>query len=561
MQCHNVMRKVIKFRLKEIRYADTPHAEQFMSMTLPAILYRHRIITHKICRLTTSVERVVVALALALYTALLIYVIPRHEPWADEAQAWELAKSLSLKSLFGTYIHYEGSPGLWHFLLWLLARMNVTYSGMHWFTGAIALTSAALLMLASPFPLPIRVLLPFTYFFAFQYAVVARSYVLFPAILFALAFVWPARRRHPFALALLLGLLANVSLHGLAVAVGLGVVLTIERYSIRKLEHERLRIWLLSAVLLSAMVGFAVWCIAPARDAGWVVIAKQMPSAVSMSGIANHSWMRHLPLHIEVAISTLFRFAHVLGYGLSSRFHMGVIVWVLLLLRLKRQGMLRYTLPVFLLAISCMYTTFSFYHAGLLWVLFLFMWWVTWPNDELILGNNKWMETALLISVLLCIASQLVWASNVIRYDASMPYSPSRDGAVILEAYLKRGYKVDVAVPSKTEANGQGEFYITDIEPYFVKEPINNKVHRFWFWGGDDDLRSKYLVDSENRSAVIVVEETTDDPRYRIEEKYLELIGYQRAEVVCGTIFYPVSDNGFACHVFYQPPNRQGRTP
>jgi hypothetical protein len=57
-------------------------------------------------------EKGAVGFALALYAGLLAYMIPRHEPWADEAQAWELAQSLSLKSLFGTYIHYEGSPGL-----------------------------------------------------------------------------------------------------------------------------------------------------------------------------------------------------------------------------------------------------------------------------------------------------------------------------------------------------------------------------------------------------------------------------------------------------------------
>src|ERR1700730_17696733 len=71
-------------------------------------------------------EKGAVALALALYAGSLAYMIPRHEPWADEAQAWELAQSLSLKSLFGTYIHYEGSPGLWHALLWLLSRLGAT---------------------------------------------------------------------------------------------------------------------------------------------------------------------------------------------------------------------------------------------------------------------------------------------------------------------------------------------------------------------------------------------------------------------------------------------------
>ena len=189
-------------------------------------------------KLSPSIEKTLVTLTLAPYAALLAYVIPRHEPWADEAQAWELAKSLSLKSLFGTYIHYECSPGLWHFLLWMLARLHMTYYGMHWFTAAIALISMAILLLSAPFPLFVRLLLPFTYFFAFQYAVVARSYTLFPAILFAIAYVWPRRREHPIALGCLLGCLANVALHGTVVAIGLGLILLVEWHGTWKVKRS-----------------------------------------------------------------------------------------------------------------------------------------------------------------------------------------------------------------------------------------------------------------------------------------------------------------------------------
>src|ERR1700761_2178451 len=157
--------------------------------------------------LSGSTERVVMTAALVMYAAMVAYVVPRHEPWADEAQAWELAKSLGLQSLFGKYIHYECTPGLWHLLLWILARLHVTYSGMHWFSAAIALVSMVTLAVKAPFPLAIRLLMPFTYFFAFQYAVIARSYVLFPMILFGIASVWDRRREHPIVPAILLGLL------------------------------------------------------------------------------------------------------------------------------------------------------------------------------------------------------------------------------------------------------------------------------------------------------------------------------------------------------------------
>lgn len=530
-------------------------------MSLPPFIFRRVKNLLTVRKLSVSTERIVVAFNLSLYTGLLAYLIPRHEPWADEAQAWELAKSLSLKSLFGTYIHYECSPGLWHFLLWLLARINVTYNGMHWFTAAIALVSMGILMLAAPFPLPIRILLPFTYFFAYQYPVVARSYVLFPAILFALAFLWPNRRKHPNLLGFLTGLLANVSIHGTAVAIGLGVVLAIEWYRIRKTEQGYWRRWLTATVLFSVMLGFALWCLMPAPDAGWVVLARQMPSSVSMSAVAHHSSLQTLPIPVIVASSTLLKFAHVLSYGFADKFDLGFIAWALLLWRMNRRGTLRYILPIVFLTITCMYSWFSFYHAGLVWVSFLFLWWVTGPAHKARCGKASNMETSLLVVVLLCIASQLVWEASAIRYDVAMPYSPSRDAAVILQRYLNQGNKVDVAVPSKAESDGPAQYFITGIEPYFTNEPIHNKVHRFWFWGGDDDVYAKYVADSSRRSAVVVVEERVDDTGAAIEEKRLKSLGYQRAEVVCGKVFTPKAHTPAVCDAFYRPSEQQERNP
>ena len=508
-----------------------------------------------------QLERIVVALTLALYAALLIYLIPRHEPWADEAQAWELATSLNLKSLFGTYIHYECSPGLWHFLLWLLARLHVTYYGMHWFAGAVALVSMAILMLKAPFPLAVRILLPFTFFFAFQYAVVARSYVLFPAILFALATLWPMRQEHPIALSVLLGLLANVALHGCVVAIALGLVLAIEWYSIRNFDKQHWRRWLASVALFVGMLGFALWCLVPPPDAGWLVLARQMPSSIGTDGGGNHHWIQTLPFHVKVVLSTLIRFAYVLRRGLTNTLNWGIFAWALLLWRLGSQHRLRYTLPVIFLGITCMYSYGSFYHAGLLWVVFLFVWWVTWPASKIGFGKENWIEISLLLVVVLCIAIQLVWAVNAVQYDVSMSYSASRDGAMIAQRYLNQGNKVDIAVPFKAEGEGPWQYFITGIEPYFMAEPINNKIHRFWFWGGDDDVRAKYLADSEHQAAVVVVEETAGDLGAQIEERRLEGLGYQRADTVCGQVYYPDQSAPVICQAFYQPSSPQGRNP
>src|ERR1700751_1544778 len=125
--------------------------------------------------------------ALTLYTALVTLAIPYHEPFVDEAQAWQLARTLSLHDLFVKYIRYEGAPGLWHFLLWILSRAHVTYSGLHWICGITAVAATSLFIFKAPFPRYLKLTLPFTYFLLFHYAVVARCYVLVPLLLYAIA--------------------------------------------------------------------------------------------------------------------------------------------------------------------------------------------------------------------------------------------------------------------------------------------------------------------------------------------------------------------------------------
>ena len=194
--------------------------------------------------------------ALSIYAALVAFAIPYHEPWVDEAQAWQLARNLSLASLFKTYIRYEGSPGLWHFLLWMMIRIHISYAGLHWICGAIATAAVGLLLFRSPFPRYLKLSLPFTYFLFFQYAVVARNYVLVPFLLFLAAIAW---KKSPFWLAPALGLLANASLHAAIISGGLAAVYAIEQFRNRESKSlSHLRKLLACASLLLVFYAFAI---------------------------------------------------------------------------------------------------------------------------------------------------------------------------------------------------------------------------------------------------------------------------------------------------------------
>ena len=64
---------------------------------------------------------------LVLFAVSYIIITIFHEPWFDEAQAWQLAKNVSLKDLFLETPHYEGHPPLWWLILAIPAKLGVSF--------------------------------------------------------------------------------------------------------------------------------------------------------------------------------------------------------------------------------------------------------------------------------------------------------------------------------------------------------------------------------------------------------------------------------------------------
>jgi hypothetical protein len=153
-----------------------------------------------------------------LYAAILAYAIPHHLGSDDEAQAWLLARDNSLWTLLGYRYHYEGAPGLWPILLWSAARLHLPYASIHWIAAAFALSGVALLLRFAPFPPIFRWLLPFTFFLQYQYAVIARPYVLVAPLIFLLCILFNLEHTRPILFALVAGLMANLSFHAAMLA-------------------------------------------------------------------------------------------------------------------------------------------------------------------------------------------------------------------------------------------------------------------------------------------------------------------------------------------------------
>ena len=174
-------------------------------------------------------------LALAIYAAWVIGVGLHHEAWFDEMQAWLLARDNSFATLIGTYARYEGTPGLWHAILWVAARAGLPFGAIWVLSVSCAIVAAAVVLWRAPFPLPLRIGLLCTWYFGYQYSVVARGYCLDLMLLPVAASLFATRVQRPLGYGVVIGLLANINAFSFLAAGLLGLELLVRLAQARRL--------------------------------------------------------------------------------------------------------------------------------------------------------------------------------------------------------------------------------------------------------------------------------------------------------------------------------------
>jgi len=168
-------------------------------------------------------ERRILGACFALYVALTVVLAMHHEPWRDEADAWLVSRDASPLDVIHLAGH-SGTPCLWYFVQMPLAKAGLPFAAQGALNLAFVAAASAVLLALSPLPLKAVLPLLFGYYFAFEYAVVARNYGLGIFLLFVAA-AWDERKlASPLVYAGLLAALANVSAHFLFLALALGLV-------------------------------------------------------------------------------------------------------------------------------------------------------------------------------------------------------------------------------------------------------------------------------------------------------------------------------------------------
>lgn len=348
-------------------------------------------------------------IALILYVIGVSVISYFHEPWFDEAQAWQIARCASIKDILFQIPHYEGHPPLWHLVLAPFAKFGAPYE----FTlSAINITfctaAVALILFKSPFPKIVRCLIPFSYFFFYQYGVISRPYSMMMLAFVLMAITYTNRNNKPLLYVLSLGFLCLTQAFGIIIAGGLSLVWVWEIFIERKREKtlkelfKDKRCWCLFG--LAVLAGFLIISIIPAEDVYYAGVDEEADfffKKLLTVFIAPIDCLFGTFWDVETVKQTLF--------GLVISCIIGALILVILsLIMYANKKLLTFLLPYMMYLVFGSLVYFSIHHIGISLFYFVFIFWI------LLSGNTVIKTPGILRKVYTSISSKAIKKSAVV---------------------------------------------------------------------------------------------------------------------------------------------------
>lgn len=357
-----------------------------------------------------------------IFSAFLIIILLgalNHAPWRDEAQSWLIVRDLDFSEMI-SQMPYEGTPPLWHLLLFPLAKLGLPYASEFILHYLIAAASIFLLIFYSPLPRWIKFAAPFSYYFLFEYSVIARNYNLSILLLFIIATLYEKRWQKPVLYSSMIFLLSWSNIHSLIPAALLGGFFIFE--FTKKVINEN---W--SKLQTKHLVSASLVVFGPIS-----AVLMLIPYPDQLSGYAFYSWPA---ITNALSVALLPQLAGTLAPS-HYLFLIISLLWIPLtvLLIKNRQALLFFSL-------ACAWLFFIFItkhfgdlrHYGLILVFLLFAWWLSLIiKTAAPLKNPKATRYAELL-ILAVLISQALYSANFYYQNVKKDFS----GAKEIADYIK----------------------------------------------------------------------------------------------------------------------------
>lgn len=446
--------------------------------------------------LTTRKIHALELTTIAFYAVLLAIISYFHEPWFDEAQAWLIARDSSLFDMIWHVLRYEGHTPLWYLFLYIPAHLHLPYElSLKAINIVFATLAAGVLIKYSPFPLPVRLLTPFTYYLFYQYGAINRSYSLLMLLLWIIAAAFPKRNKKPFLFSFLLACLGGVTVHGMLIAFGIAIAWLIEilmdhsqktapfSHTLRQTATDRR----FSSLVFLGLINIS-----------YVAILWPMPDL--------HTPQYFIPFSVgkfvyRLLIAPVGAFFYGEEFGASSYQHntafsfylivVGLLIVAVFLIWAFNSGKSWYLLlPYLFFTLFVSFVYFSSHHTGLYALLAIFSLWISLNGNQifkkpvwaqrilkLLYGTGKRLEAFKSASVVLLIilfAIQIYWTISSSTNEIKYSYAPAKDIARFIKDNGMEGKQIFDFYYVENRINS----YLTEniaVLPYFSENIFYNQ--------------------------------------------------------------------------------------
>jgi hypothetical protein len=395
-------------------------------------------------------------LVFLIYIILLSVTILHHEPWADEAQAWLLARDSSPFDLLFKDLRYEGHPPLWYLILIIPSKI-LPYRTISVISAIIAISGVYILLYRSSFPKIVRLLLPFTYFVFYQYGVIARSYVLVPILLFAIASIYEDKTAKIYQFIALVCLLANVSVFSTLIALSIMFIHLIDLIKTRSILTKKL--------LIKQIISYAILALTIAL----IVIILWQPNDATFAK------------NYQYSIKQFYNMSRdILNDAMTEKLYISIpLLLIFLIWFWQTRILLLYLISTLSLLALFSMKYYNSWHLGFIFLIWVFVLWISFDKQRDQRIKNRWFaiiaRKLVIASTLVVLGFNIYWSVSASIHDYNGTYA----GGEAIARYIKDNQLEGKKIYATS-------FWSTDILPYF-KENIfgnyrDNNRTTYWFW-------------------------------------------------------------------------------
>lgn len=462
--------------------------------------------------ITEKNRKCVYSCVLLMYCALHLFMTIFHEPWYDEAEAWQIAHCASVKDILFTIPHYEGHPPLWHLILAIPAKLNLPYElSLSLISLLFSALAVALFLKYAPFPEWVKVFVPFTYFAFYQYSVIARPYCMMMLAFVLMAITWQGRNTKPIEFVLSMAFLCLTSSYGIIIAGGISLVWLFEiikedgtKFLKGRRTHTLIGLLILAVLLMAEVMPY--------------------PDTSATAGKAVGDEVVKLPLKLlyvflmMIPDTTLTRVLQSDTTGIEmSNIYMGevpfaclfgILLWVIIVYQGSTKRTLAwFILPYTLFALFGALVYFGGHHIGIALLFSVFWSWITANSEYDHKSESNQTAEGIMRHIIpfvtgLSLLISCFWSLSSFILDVRYDYYPSRSSAEFIKENDLQKY--NIMTSWREDKDEDGEITLTDtnsiggavaIFPYFEHNIIYN-AHK-----GEDALAydtHKNASDAEN---------------------------------------------------------------